>query len=370
VSTASSFNARHILVIAAAIATLVVSLSAIALPGRPFTHYLLFLFWPVAMLAGALWPRGSFVLGARKLPLIVGSSAACGLVLAMGWYPRSVFFPNLSVTGIERLRDAGDVFPWKPAGEGGLLIWGWMPDWYVMSSFYPATRDIHTYNQIIETPFRNYFRSRLIGDFNTNRPALVVDAVAPGSFGFIRPQTEGIRIFPELAGLIDQGYAAVSSSPNCPRIYLRKDLVADREKSFAKIRKIEASSYLESEGRSFRPELVDDWQTFETCPDRWLLPDGQLGELRIELDREETVAAVRILNTRNEPFYDRAARSALVRLQRDGKTVFEVPTRVRRYPYWTEISVPSLRADAVQIIVTAFEGRGGGLNEVKIVPLR
>jgi len=53
-----------------------------------------------------------------------------------------------------------------------------------------------------------------------------------------------------------------------------------------------------------------------------------------------------------------------------GNKVFETQTRVRRYPYWTTVSVPSLRADVVNIAVTVFEGRGGGLNEVKIVPVR
>ena len=348
----------------------VVAMLTVFLPGRPFTHYLILLASPLALVAGTLWPRSSFLFTMRKFPILIGTAAACCFILATGLYASTPIRLNLTITAIEQPGNAGNVFAWNPPAEAGLLIWGWMPEWYAMSPFVPATREVTTYNQLVESPLKGYFRDRLIGDFKAHRPALVVDAVAPNSFFFKDPKNQGLQTFPELAGLVAAGYGAVTTSPDCPRIYIRNDLVPSWRNSFAKIRSIKASSYLDFAERSFRPELVDDWQTFEKCPDRWLLPDGKLGELSIELEQEETVRAVRILNTRNGPFGDRAARSATVRLLLHGNKVFETQTRIRRYPYWTTVSVPSLRADVVNIAVTAFEGRGGGLNEVKIVPVR
>ena len=201
---------------AVAFLVFVVALFAVVLPGHPFTHYLILLVSPLALLAGTLWPKSSVSDNARKLPFLIGSAAACCFILATGLYASTPFRPNLAITAIEHPGNAGDVFAWNPPAEAGLLVWGWMPEWYVMSPFVPATRDVNTYNEIVASRLRGYFRDRLIGDVRTHRPALIVDAVAPGSFFFKEPQNQRIQSFPELAGLIGDEYAVLTSSPDCP----------------------------------------------------------------------------------------------------------------------------------------------------------
>ena len=118
-----------------------------------------------------------------------------------------------------------------------MLVWGWAPELYVWSGWTPATRDILTYNEIWPKPNREYFRDILMADLRNNPPEYVVDAVAPGNFGFTEPEKDGIQTFPELAAFVSADYVLLSpasSAGSCPRVFARKDAAAAIEKRYAK----------------------------------------------------------------------------------------------------------------------------------------
>lgn len=378
----------------AMVAFFVVSLYAVMRPGRAFPHYLLFLLCPVALAAGALWPSQSWLWQPTPPALVAGPLAAALLLFILGTQniAREPQFRHLAIVGVEDIFDPGDLLSWLPSANDRVLIWGWMPEWYVYAKVIPATRDIMTYNQMTDTPLRSYFRSRLMEDFRASLPSVVVDAVAPDSFVFTDPRVDGIATFPALESALQAEYTLVSQSPSgdaCPRTYVRHNVARQMALTSAKIKRIQASAHYNVGEERFPPELVNDLTVYEICRDRWLLPDGTLGVLTIELDGEQPVSAVRLLNTGHgvdalrpprsfedirtfRPpalFYtDRATHMAKIALHHRGQIVFESAVRVRRYPYWTIVPIlPEAHlADAVHIFVAAFAGRGGGLNEVRI----
>jgi hypothetical protein len=338
--------------------------------GLGLAHYLLFLIFPLAWLAGAAWP---FDIQERKARCLVGGLAASAIVTMFATvlfrHPTADVSLNLTANGTEGAFTSGNLLSWVPLSNETLFIWGWNPAWYVYSNFRPATRDAETLNQLTEGPLQAYYRSRLLSDFRASRPSVVIDAAAPGSFHFDDVRL-GLKSFPDLESKVAADYKLISSPINgekCPRTYLSSDAFALVKSTFAEIKNITASSFYNSNGQSFPPELVNDFKIYETCVDRWLLPDGDIGDLTLELRSERMVTAVWLLNTRNG-IGDRASLSTRVQLLRQGKVLSEMSTEMRRYPYWTVLSISNegQLADAVRVFITGFVGIGGGLNEVKI----
>ncbi|MEA2976531.1 MAG: hypothetical protein QOF19_2051 [Alphaproteobacteria bacterium] len=363
-TTVRRWSAREFASIGIALLLAAASVFIIVESGTIYLHYLLIFAAPLALLVGLAWP-GRAVVAPAKLAGIwsLFAVAAVGAAALYSTLPPLVYISPLAFS--KSLFEAGDLFSWLPNKSTGLLVWGWKPEWNVYSGLAPATRDTHNWNQITEAPDRDYFRKRFIGDFERSPPGVIIDGVAPGSFFYEDPNQYGIRTFPELNEKIRSGYGLISSaSEDCPRTYLRNDLLASTH--FAKIKKIYASAFYEPPGARFLPELVDDFKVYETCIDRWLLPDGQLGNITLELDSQRIVSKVHLLNTRNGNYWDRTTTSAKIELLDQGRLVFEKSVDVDRYPYWTTISIPNVSADTLRVSVTAFEWNGGGFNEIKV----
>ena len=175
---------------------------------------------------------------------------------------------NFEVTGVENIFSAGQLLPAPDSRRGRMLVWGYMPEWYVWSGRTPATRDIITFNEIWPNPNRDYFRDILLADLRNNPPDYITDAVAPGSFGFTKPEKDGIQTFPELAAFVSADYVLLSpesSAGSCPRVFARKDAAAAIEKRYAK-----PSRVYDSAARVVGPELasVVDNLTLSSCSRR------------------------------------------------------------------------------------------------------
>ena len=251
-------------------------------------HYAYLFLWPLALLAGLAWslesPRSEGAkLGRWSLQNIFGALS----VLFTGAFAfsegRIIFNPE--VTGVENIFRAGQLLP-SPIPAAGECWCGVGCLNYMFGQDDSATRDILTYNEIWPKPNREYFRDILMADLRNNPPDYVVDAVAPGNFGFTEPEKDGIQTFPELAAFVSADYVLLSpasSAGSCPRVFARKDAAAAIEKRYAK-----PSRVYDSSARGVGPELasaihVVDNLAFEFCSDAWLPPDGQIGEITLEL---------------------------------------------------------------------------------------
>ena len=97
--------------------------------------------------------------------------------------------------------------------------------------------------------------------------------------------------------------------------------------------------------------------------DYWLTPDGETGELRVQLRREYAIQLVRLLNTCNRGHLDRGTSQATLFFEdaQGGRT------RVWRgilppYPEWLNLICEGLPAHALIFQINAYIGLGGGLN--------
>jgi hypothetical protein len=114
--------------------------------------------------------------------------------------------------------------------------------------------------------------------------------------------------------------------------------------------------------------IVDNQVTEDACVDYWLLPDEQLGAVKLDFVGREAVRRVLIMNTSNGFKLDRMTRRIRLELLDGGKTAYSTELDLRPHPEWTEVVLDRpASADALRIDILSYVGAGAGLNEVKVI---
>jgi hypothetical protein len=360
---------------ALAVGTCLAGVFAVVRPGNSFPHYLMLLVPFVVICGGVMsrlegrWRRLAF-LGAWAGIAFLGRGE-----LESALRRRLAGAPPFA-TELEYPLEMGGhrLFSWIADSRSELLVWGWMPQWYLATGLCPATRETMTSAQIGESPLRESYRRRFMEDLRRSAPGVIVDAVKPEGYEFRDSARQGVESFADLRRFVEDAYAMVpdfGKKPKCPDIYVRRDLLAERVDRLILPARVEATATL---GDPHEEEfavtgLFDSSVTEDVCVDYWLLPDRRTGLVDVTLEGPEPVAKVLILNTQNGVYaLDRAADLVRVDLVLGGQIVASREARLRRYPDWTEFEFAgAARADALRVTIASFRGKGGGLNEIKIL---
>ncbi len=200
--------------------TLAVGVYAAEQPQRGFLHYLLFLVLPLSGLAGSMsglalrsW-QGSKLVGSRSVTVALGSLIAVvalappilirlteGNVFQKYVYgeTQTSMIPSEVSRAIRKSVRPGD----------RMAVWGWMPQYFVITHAIMGTRDSIGQFQIENGPARPYYRERYLSDMQRNRPLYFIDAVSPISFAFTDRATQGLESFPELNQFVHRAYHLV-----------------------------------------------------------------------------------------------------------------------------------------------------------------
>jgi hypothetical protein len=104
-------------------------------------------------------------------------------------------------------------------------------------------------------------------------------------------------------------------------------------------------------------------------PDFWLLPHGEDGWIRLDLDGSYLLSEVRILNTNNGGAGDRAAGKVQLKLfGKNGAISYKEEVGVAEYPKWTSIKIdPPTSAHSVKLLISEGKVNGAGLNEIRLI---
>ena len=87
-----------------------------------------------------------------------------------------------------------------------MVVWGWMPEYYVQTNTIMSTRDNSIERLLLQTPYREYFRERFLSDLRAYPPLVFVDAVAPGAFVYQDRALHGIESFPAVEAFVRENY--------------------------------------------------------------------------------------------------------------------------------------------------------------------
>ncbi|MBI2515753.1 MAG: hypothetical protein HYV95_02445 [Opitutae bacterium] len=197
-----------------------VSYFCILAPGREVAHYLQLLVLPVTLLTALHLSVTND--RERRLPTLL-------LFLLLAVAPQ---LQNRIVAAQEQLGHLAE-FKAQPFSAGGayirermrpgerLTVWGWNAQLHVETQLPQGTREAHTAFQIMDGPYRDFYRSRFLRDLQRRKPEWFVDAVGPKRFAFEYRHIDGHETIPELDQLIREQYALVAEVDSM-RVYRRK----------------------------------------------------------------------------------------------------------------------------------------------------
>lgn len=219
------------------IATCLVALVCILLPGRDFLHYLLLLLPPLVWLGGAAWgllEQGAA--GSRRRWAVAALPLGVVLVLlGLRWgRPHPPMLGQLAGWWRQPYTEIDNLIRLLARPERGLALWGWRMDLYVSARCWHATRSAYNYWELRESPQRDHFRARYLADLERNRPVVFVDAVGPHSQFLHDRQNQAHEVFPELAALVRRDYLLLADLGDA-RVYARREAVANRRLTQAQV---------------------------------------------------------------------------------------------------------------------------------------
>jgi hypothetical protein len=186
-------------------------------PGNPWGHYLFFALPAAVFLAttifapwhiGSPWAQLTSRIRSRGTAWVMG--AALGL-LVFGLHGP---FWVLERVAAPRDDPVARIIRALVKDDRDFAVWGWMPEYYVMTGKQPPTRDIINQFQIWDGPQRDYYRERYLTDFNKSWPNVFVDATGPGNFTF-RSLVTPVENFPQLYEIIRSNYVLLLDLKYC-----------------------------------------------------------------------------------------------------------------------------------------------------------
>jgi hypothetical protein len=121
----------------------------------------------------------------------------------------------LALTSVQKPDLIAEIISALLKQDSNFAVWGYMPQYYVMTGKRPTTRDVITQWQIWDGPQRQYYRTRYLTDFNRSRPNVFVDATGPGNFSFKFLPAEPIETFKELNEIIHSNYILLLDVKEC-----------------------------------------------------------------------------------------------------------------------------------------------------------
>jgi hypothetical protein len=219
-------------------AVLLASVYSVVLPGTGFTHYLLFLLFPLAFLAAVV--LAAFHEAQPRYAARVLLVAVCLVVPPAIPLLRAHNEDNPWLATEPDPTDAvAQLIRYYASPGEKLVVWGWMDRYYVLTGMRQGTLHPNTVLEIdagSQTSQDEYFYWQFLELFDQAKAPVFVDAASPGSWGFSDRDRFGHEKFPALHERIVARYALVGEEDG-GRVYVLKErlakLPADQEAAIA-----------------------------------------------------------------------------------------------------------------------------------------
>tara|TARA_B100000963_G_scaffold119932_1_gene104508 strand:- start:1921 stop:3882 length:1962 start_codon:yes stop_codon:yes gene_type:complete len=237
-----------------------------------------------------------------------------------------------------------------------LMIWGWKPELYLLSSFTPSTRDSVNQKQIDNKGNRNYFRDRLLKDLNNNEPFLIIDYVKSNGYFFNDESTSGLSTFIRLKKIVDSNYKKINKGvKNCPDYFLRnKEYFEFKEK----INKYEIKSS-DIKNLNYLKDLnIDE----DMCTTGVYFSKNSPNQFTI-IPEQKKITEIKILASK----VNKKNVSVTLNFYNQNKIISEKEIVINKYPFWSNIKIDGdLVPDEIKIDLNELNNNNFGLSEIII----
>ncbi len=237
-----------------------------------------------------------------------------------------------------------------------MMIWGWKPELYLLSSYTPSTRDTVNQKQIDSKGNRNYFRDRLLKDFKRNEPFLIIDYVKSNGYFFNNESTSGLKTFIRLKKIVDNNYKKINKGDgNCPDYFLRNKEFYEFEKKINKYKlkdsKIKNLNYLKDLN-------IDE----DMCATSVYFSKESPDEFTI-IPEQKKITDIKILASR----VNKKNVSVTLNFYRQNKPILEKVIVINKFPFWSNIKIhEDLAPDEIKVDLNELNNNNYGLNELII----
>jgi hypothetical protein len=201
-------------------------------PGRPSSHYLLFLVVPVSFMLAVLYGVRLTTSGQSRTSHLAWLLFFLGLTVGPQIFSRVQYGMPAQIGSLRLGRNHGPgavarfLQPLTRPGDA-LTVWGWASRFHVETQLPQGTRESHTERQIVVGPEQEYFRARFLENLAQERPAFFLDAVGKTAFRFTDRNVYAHDRWSELQVVVNTHYQQVGEQENV-RIFLRHDRVAEQ----------------------------------------------------------------------------------------------------------------------------------------------
>ena len=235
-----------------------------------------------------------------------------------------------------------------------LFVWGWAPQWYVLSYKFPSDRATISQKNIEDYSNKDYFDKRLLKDFNKNLPSIVIDAVKPNSF-YYTEEKNSLKVNSPIKNQIIKHFTLLNeNNPNCLDIYLHNN-----DYNLLKKRLIE----YDIKNSSIKNKLDDYSISEDVCDDSHIFGSEDKNILEFNFDEQSDIKNMLILASRK----NKKETMLEIKLIKNKKEVNVKKIKLRKYPFWTNIDFNENFKDinSVNLDVKILKDLNYGLNEIK-----
>lgn len=204
-SSRSHLDRISVWVSMSAILLTLASFFAIYQAHRSFPHYLLFSVVPVSFCVANVLGLGRYLVSPTAPGTLARVLFVLLFLLPLGiatfqspndFNPKAIIPRRGAVAAISRYAKPGD----------RMMVWGWMPEYYVQTRTIMSTREPTIERLVLQTPDREYFRQRFLSDLHAHPPLVFVDAVGPSAFTYNDRGMHGIETFPAVEAFVREHY--------------------------------------------------------------------------------------------------------------------------------------------------------------------
>lgn len=235
-----------------------------------------------------------------------------------------------------------------------LFVWGWAPQWYVLSYKFPSDRATISQKNIEDYSNKDYFDKRLLNDFNKNLPSIVIDAVKPNSF-YYTEEKNSLKVNSPIKNQIIKNFTLLNeNNPNCLDIYLHNN-----DYNLLKKRLIE----YDIKNSSIRNKLDDYSISEDICDDSHIFDSEDENILEFNFEKQSDIKNMLILASRK----NKKETMLEIKLIKNKKEINVKKIKLKKYPFWTNIDFNENFKDinSVNLDVKILKDLNYGLNEIK-----
>lgn len=332
--------------------------SSIVVTGIIYRHYLIPLIPLTVLFSGSLYTKidSNFIKSiSYKTPVYLISLAFLFSLMMedkkfySNKYQKTSFnFSNINI-------NSPNIFDFLDISEKKLYIWGWAPQWYVLSYFFPSDRSTISQKYIEDFSNKLYFNKRLNEDLKRNQPNLIIDFVKPGSFYYTQKRL-GIKTS-SIKKVINNSFVKINKNEECPDIYIKKE---SYDKLNKKIIQFKIKNHL------IKNKLDDYSITEDICNDSVSFDDRSPNKLILNLENNSKLKKILILASRKN---ESIVHMGVELEKKNSQTkILKKNIQLNKYPFWTEIKLKKNNSfiENILIDVSELKSFNYGINEIKL----